>query len=63
MSRDEILRLIERLPESATETDVMEELYFRLQVERGLKDAADGRVLTHAQMKDRIAQWRKSAGR
>lgn len=63
MSKSEILRLIERLPENATEADVLEELYFRMQVERGLKDASEGRVLTHAQMKDRIAQWRTSAGR
>lgn len=63
MSKDEIIKLIERLPDNATEADVMEELYFRLQVDKGLKDSADGRVISHAQMKDRIAQWRKSAGR
>jgi len=62
MSKDEILKLIERLPDNATEADVMEDLYFRLQVGKGLKDAAEGRVITHAQLKDRIAQWRKSAG-
>lgn len=62
MSKDEILKLIERLPDNATEADVMEELYFRLQVGKGLKDIAEGRVLTHTQLKDRIAQWRKSTG-
>ena len=63
MSKDEILKLIERLPESATEADVMEELYFRLQVERGLKDVCEGRVISHAELKNRVAQWRRSAGR
>ena len=63
MGKDEIIKLIERLPESATEADVMEELYFRLQVEKGLKDLAEGKVISHAQLKDRIAQWRRSAGR
>ncbi|HZE98823.1 MAG TPA: hypothetical protein VE981_17565 [Planctomycetota bacterium] len=63
MSKDEIIKLIERLPENATETDVMEELYFRIQVEKGMKDAAEGRVISHSQIKDRIAEWRKSAGR
>jgi predicted transcriptional regulator len=63
MSKDEIIKLIERLPENATEADVMEELYFRLQVDKGLKDAKEGRVISHAELKDRIAQWRKSAGR
>lgn len=63
MGKDEIIRLIERLPENATEADVMEELYFRLQIDKGLKDAKEGRVISHEELKDRIAQWRKSAGR
>jgi predicted transcriptional regulator len=63
MSRDEIIKLIEKLPANATEADVMEELYFRLQVEKGQKDAAEGRVITHAELKNRIAEWRRSAGR
>ena len=63
MSRDEIIKLIERLPVNATEADVMEELYFRLQVEKGAKDAAEGRVISHAELKNRIAAWRRSAGR
>jgi predicted transcriptional regulator len=63
MSKDEILRLIERMPESATETDVMEELYFRLQIEKGMKDVTEGRVMTHAELRNRVAQWRRSAGR
>lgn len=63
MGKKEILKLIEGLPDNATEADVMEELYFRVQVEKGLKDAAEGRVIGQAELKDRIAQWRKSAGR
>jgi predicted transcriptional regulator len=63
MSRDEIIKLIEKLPASATEADVMEELYFRLQVEKGLKDASEGRVISHTELKNRIAGWRRSAGR
>jgi len=62
MSKDEILKLIERLPDNATEADVMEELYFRIQVGKGIKEVAEGSVITHAQLKDRIAQWRKSTG-
>lgn len=63
MSKNEIIKLIERLPENATEADVMEELYFRLQVDKGLRDAQEARVLSHAELRNRIAQWRKSAGR
>jgi predicted transcriptional regulator len=41
----------------------MEELFFKQQVEKGLQDVAEGRVLTQAELKERIARWRKSAGR
>ena len=61
--KDEVLELIRKLPEDATTEDIMEELYFRQQVARGLKDVAEGRVLSTQQLKERIALWRKSAGR
>lgn len=54
MGKDEIIKLIERLPDNATEADVMEVLYFRRQVDKGLKDAK-GRVVSHTELKDRIA--------
>jgi predicted transcriptional regulator len=41
----------------------MEELFFKQQVEKGLEDVAQGRILTHQELKERIARWRKSAGR
>lgn len=48
---------------NVSEAGVMEQLYFRLQVERGLKDVQEARVISHAKLRNRIAQWRKSAGR
>ena len=63
MSRDEIIKLIEKLPANATECDAMEELYIRVQVEKGRKTAAEGRVLGHTELKNRIAEGRRSAGR
>lgn len=63
MSKKEILQIIERLPDHADAADVMEELYFVQQVQRGLKDASEGRILTHTDLKKRIARWRRSAGR
>jgi predicted transcriptional regulator len=61
--KNEVLELIHRLPDTATTMDIMEELYFKQQVDQGLLDVAEGRVLTHQELKNRIAQWRKSAGR
>lgn len=59
----EALELIRKLPEEVTTDAIMEELYFKRQVDKGLRDVAEGRVLTPQELKERIARWRKSAGR
>lgn len=59
----EALALIKQLPDDVTTSDIMEELFFKQQVEMGLQDIAEGRVLTQEELKERIARWRKSAGR
>ena len=59
----EILDLIRRMPEEATTGQILAEVCFRAQVEAGLRDVAAGRTITHAELKRRIAGWRKSAGR
>lgn len=61
--KHEVLELIRRLPDDVTTADIMEELYFKQQVDKGLQDVAEGRVLSHEELKQRVARWRKSAGR
>jgi predicted transcriptional regulator len=58
----EALELIRRLPDEVTTEAIMEELYFKQQIDKGLQDVAEGRVLTHQELKERITRWRKSAG-
>lgn len=61
--KHEVLELIRRLPDDVTTADIMEELYFKQQVDKGLQDVAGGRVLTQQELKERLARWRISAGR
>ena len=61
--KNEVLELVRRLPDDVTTADIMEELYFKQQVDKGLRDAAEGRVLTSQELRERIARWRTSAGR
>lgn len=63
VAKREAVELIERMPDSATTADILDELYFKEQVEKGLRDVADGRVISHRELKERLIQWRKSAGR
>lgn len=61
--KSEALDLIKKLPDDVTTGAIMEELFFKQQVDKGLRDVAEGKVLTHQEIKERIAQWRKSVGR
>ena len=61
--KSEALDLIRKLPDDVTTGAIMEELFFKQQVDKGLQDVAEGRVLTHQELKERITRWRKSAGR
>jgi predicted transcriptional regulator len=62
-AKAEALELIKQLPDDVTTSGIMEELFFKQQVEKGLEDVAQGRILTHQELKERIARWRKSTGR
>jgi predicted transcriptional regulator len=61
--KSEVIELIRKLPDNVTTTDIMEELYFKQQVDKGLQDVAEGRVISHEELKKRIAKWRRSTGR
>lgn len=63
MAKAEALAMIQKLPDDVTTGAIMEELFFKQQVERGLQDVAERRVLTQEELKERIVQWRKFADR
>ena len=62
-AREEALEIIRKMPETATTADILDELYFKEQVDRGLRDVVEGRLITHQELKERFARWRRSAGR
>lgn len=62
-AKAEALEMIKKLPDDVTTGAIMEELFFKQQVEKGLQDVAEGRVLTQEELKERMARWRRSAGR
>ncbi len=49
--------------DDVTTSVILEELFFKQQVEKGLQDVAEGRVLSYQELKERMTRWRKSAGR
>jgi len=52
--KEELARLIEKLPDKATWDDVMYEIYVRQKVEEGLKAADEGHLIPHEEVKKRF---------
>lgn len=62
-AKTEALEMIKKLPDDVPTGAIMEQLFFKQQVEKSHQDVAEGRILPHEALKERIARWRKSAGR
>jgi hypothetical protein len=62
-AKSEALELIQRLPDGVSTAEILDELYFKQQVERGLDDVEQGRFIDHDEMKQRLKKWQKSIGR
>ena len=46
-AKSEALEMIQNLPDDITTDVIMEELFFKQQVEKGLQDVAEGHVVSH----------------
>jgi predicted transcriptional regulator len=57
------LRIIQQLPDKASLEDIMYELYVRQRIDRGLRELAAGRTVSHAEVKRSVAKWLRSVGR
>jgi len=55
--KEEVRQILEKLPDDASLEDVQYHIYVRQKVERGLKDVAEGRVLTQEEAEQRMARW------
>ena len=51
--------MIRRMPEDATVSDIMAELYFRQKVDQGLQELDEGKGVPHNQARERLQKWIK----
>lgn len=56
-AKQEISRLLTRLPEDCSLEDVQYHLYVLQKIKHGLKDAEDGRVYTQEEVEKIMAKW------
>jgi hypothetical protein len=55
--KDQVLEMIRSLPDDSTVDDIMEELYFRMQVDRGSKELDEGKGIPHQDVRKRLSRW------
>ena len=55
--KQEVIQLVRSLPETATMDDIMAELYFKMQVDAGLKELDEGKGIVHEEVEKRMGKW------
>lgn len=56
-TKEEVIKIIERMPEEASISDIMAELYFCLKVNSGIKELDEGGGIPHAQVREQLGKW------
>jgi predicted transcriptional regulator len=57
--KERMKKIIEDQPEDASYEEIVRELAFAGMVDRGLKDAREGRIVSNEEIGERIRLWRK----
>ncbi|MCD4786070.1 MAG: hypothetical protein K8T10_19795 [Candidatus Eremiobacteraeota bacterium] len=56
-AKQEVSKLLERLPDDCELEDIQYHLYVLQKIERGLKDADEGRIYTQEEVEGKMAKW------
>jgi predicted transcriptional regulator len=62
-AKEQMLALIQDLPDDTAFDEILRELAFYRMLERGLADAEAGRVISADEMRKRVRSWRRTPGR
>jgi predicted transcriptional regulator len=56
-AKDQVRKLLDQIPDDSSFEDIQYHIYVREKVERGLKDAEEGRVLSQEEVERRMLRW------
>jgi len=56
-AKNDVQRLLDSLPDDVSLEEIQYHIYVRQKVEKGLQDAAEGRVVTQEEAEERMARW------
>ncbi|UCE38324.1 MAG: hypothetical protein JSW00_03545 [Thermoplasmata archaeon] len=55
--KENVIAMIQQMPDDASIADIMAELYFRQKVDKGLKELDEGKGISHEEAKERLKKW------
>jgi len=55
--KQQVIEMIKNLPDEVSIDDIMAELYFRLQVDAGLRELDEGKGIPHEEVEKRMSKW------
>jgi len=55
--KKEVIKMIQSFPDEVTIDDNMAELYFKLQVDAGLKELDEGKGIPQEEVEKRMSKW------
>jgi predicted transcriptional regulator len=56
-AKEEVMRILERLPEDASLEDIQYHIYVRQKIDHGLADIEAGRTITEEEFDRRMEKW------
>ena len=56
-AKEEVLKILERLPDESSFEDIQYHIYVREKTEQGLRDVEEGRVLSQEEVERRMQKW------
>jgi predicted transcriptional regulator len=56
-AKEELRRMLETLPDDATWEDMQYSIYVRERIERGRREADDGKVIDQEEVEHRMKRW------
>ena len=56
-AKDTVRKVLEQMPDDCSLEDVQYQLYQRQKLDRSRLAAAGGRIVSHAEVKERLSKW------
>jgi len=56
-AKEEVRKILDQIPDSASFEDIQYHIYVREKIERGLEDVRESRVISQEEVERRMRQW------